>query len=751
MYQENKTILAKPSGITLEQHVSNVVSEADMIMSTVPFVPQKYRDIVNKDLQKRLEVVCRLHDDGKKDPKWQQACQLDYEDFIRQKRTNAKNAQTILTGKNLLKTGIRHEFQSLVLNAHRNMPLALQCAIAAHHSKLCYTYEYRWLNEGVEHFWKEIRKESNRIIEKDSLAESAKNFYEYAGLRGLLQLADHRASAKEEGKKVPDINSFEYNFPYAEKRGVQKLIESHWNKDLLLIRAPTGAGKTDASLLWASKQIENNRAGHLIITMPTRFTSNALAINVSESLSDTGLYHSSAWFTKLQNEINEGNMDYDYASKVHEFARLLETPITVCTIDHLLTALTLTREDHHLIGFNLANSCLVIDEADFYDDFTLANILVLLEILHEFKVPVLIMSASLPESSVKMYQKSGYKIDGIIEDNSDNERVRFQVKTINKYDDLTDIKGILYQCVEKKNAIIYANTVDKATCIYNWFKEQNCPDINPILYHSRFTEPDKKRKEDELIAALGRKAWEENRANGIAILTQIGEMSINISTDLMISDICPIDRLTQRAGRLCRFDRNKIGELHIVIPQKNNVLYPAPYGSFNLKEKKWNPCNALIQTIELLQKQGYSAQKLVDFINSVYAKDFNFSESAITNAKLLKEYFIYNWLINPQQKTEADDDETIFWRSRNIDASETVYVVPPLQKYWDRLSYQAWKIANSIELPVYLVKQGEKNHRIDTYEVFIHGDSERIKVIRTGFYNFETGINFNDDTKDVFL
>lgn len=748
MHQENNIILAKPTGITLEQHVSNVISEADMILSIVPFVTQKYRDIVCKDLQKRLEVVCRLHDDGKKQRKWQEACQKDYKVFLNQKE---KGCQANPIGANIMKAGIRHEFQSLVLNAHKNMPLALQCAIAAHHSKLGFAFENRWSNEGVESFWKEIRKESNRIIEKDSLAESAKSFYEYAGLRGLLQLADHRASAKEEGRKVPDITSFKYHFPYAEKRGVQELIEKHWDKDLLLVRAPTGAGKTDASLLWASKQIENNRAARLIIAMPTRFTSNALAINVSESLSDTGLYHSSAWFSKLQNEINEGDMDYDYASKIHEFARLLETPITVCTIDHLLTALTLTREDHHLIGFNLANSCLVIDEADFYDDFTLANILVLLEILHEFKVPILIMSASLPESSVKMYQKSGYKIDEIMEDNSDNERERFQVKSINKYEDLKDIEDILYQCIEKKNAIVYANTVDKATSIYNWFKKQNCPNINPILYHSRFTEPDKKRKEDELIAALGKKAWEENRANGIAILTQIGEMSINISADFMISDICPIDRLTQRAGRLCRFDKNKIGELHVVVPQKNNNLYPAPYGSFDLKEKKWEPCDALIQTIELLQTLGYSAQKLVDFINSVYAKDFNFSEFAITNAKLLKEHFIYNWLINPQQKIEADDEETNFWRSRNIDASETVFVSLPPQKYWDKLSFQAWKIANSIELPVYIVKQGEKNHRVDTFEVFVKGDLERIKVIRIGFYNFEIGINLNDDTKDVFL
>lgn len=751
MDQKNNIILAKPSGITLEQHVSDVISEANMVLSSNPFVQKKYFDIVGKDLQKRLEIVCRLHDDGKRHPKWQNACQSDYSVFLEQKRRSTDSNLVIPIGTNLMKAGIRHEFQSLVLNTRKKLPMALQCAIASHHSKLGFAFESRWLNEGVAQIWKEIRKESNLVIEQNSIKETAKRFYEFAGLRGLLQLADHRTSAKEEGKKVPDINSFEYTFPHAEKRGVQELIENYWNKDLLLVRAPTGAGKTDASLLWASKQIKSGRAARLIIAMPTRFTSNALAINVSESLSDTGLYHSSAWFSKFQIEIDEGNIDFDYASKVHEFARLLETPITVCTIDHLLTTLTLTREDHHLIGFNMANSCLVIDEADFYDDFTLANILVLLEILHEYKVPILIMSASLPESAVKMYRKSGYEIEGIIEDNSDNKRTRFQVKTIKEYGDLTDIEDLLYQCIEKKTAIIYANTVDKATSIYKWFKEHNSTNINPILYHSRFTEPDKKRKENELINALGRKAWEEKRANGIAILTQIGEMSINISADYMISDICPIDRLTQRAGRLCRFDRNETGELHIIIPQKNDALYPAPYGSFLLKEKKWKPCDALLQTIELIQQRGYSAQDLVDLINNVYSKDFDFSESAKTNAKMLKEHFIYNWLINPIIKMEVDDEETVFWKSRNIDASETVFIAPPPQKYWDKLSFQAWKIANSIELPLYLVKNGEKEHRIGIYEVFIKGDSERIKVIRTGFYNYEIGIDFIDDKNDVFL
>lgn len=115
--------------------------------------------------------------------------------------------------------------------------------------------------------------------------------------------------------------------------------------------------------------------------MPTRFTSNALAINVAESLSDTGLYHSSAWFSKFPESVHNNNISRKDANKYYEFARLLQTPITVCTIDRLLMAMTLNREDHHQITFILANACLVIDEAEFYDDFTQVNILVLLEAL----------------------------------------------------------------------------------------------------------------------------------------------------------------------------------------------------------------------------------------------------------------------------------------------------------------------------------------------------------------------------------
>jgi CRISPR-associated endonuclease/helicase Cas3 len=386
---------------------------------------------------------------------------------------------------------------------------------------------------------------------------------------------------------------------------------------------------------------------------------------------------------------------------------------------------------------------LVIDEADFYDDFTQANILVLLEILKYWNVPVLLMSASLPESVLPSYQKLGYKIDKIVEDTSDNSRDRFEIKSIKEYTDLEEISDLLELCVERGTAIIYANTVDKAVLFYDWFEKRKA---NAILYHSRFTEPHKKDKEQELIDALGKTARENNSAKGIAILTQIGEMSINISADIMISELCPIDRLTQRAGRLCRFDKTKVGELYVLVPQKNDLVYPAPYGEYDRKIKAWIPCEAFIKTSEILDTTSYSAEKLISLINYVYAVQDSFSPKAINNAKNLKEYFSWNWLINPKQITATDDTDTNFWRSRNIAPQDTVFVEKPTSKFfYNYFSFQNWKLNSSLELPVYLIEKGKKLHMIDLEKIRIKEEEEIIYVIREGFYNKTKGVTFMEE------
>lgn len=757
-----KNILAKPSGITLVEHNQDVVEEALSICKFIPASIEKYKQLTGKDLLKRLKLISEYHDKGKKVKKWQDACQEDYLKFLEWKKRHpisdfkeySKNHPNE-AGTNLRKTGIRHEMYSLKNAFHDKLPLSLCVAIAAHHAKLGIDFEDLWTRcDDFKSYWTEFRKESYSVIEESDFKQLCDRLCEYGALRGLLRLADHIASAKEDGSEVSEIRAFTYKFPYEHKRDIQALVEEHWNKEILLVRAPTGAGKTDACLLWASKQIGNLKADRLIIAMPTRFTANALAVNVAEEISSTGIYHSTAWFSK-ESDIASGNLTESIALWQHKLARDLAFPTTVCTIDHLLVSLTLTSEDDHLTTYNLSNSCVVIDEADFYDDFTLANIMFLLKVLREWKVPVMIMSASLPDSALGLYRKIGYNVDSILEvKNEDYSRNRFNIKEIREYEEIEELNDIIDECIKQENAIFYFNTVDKAITAYKLIKDRINDyekDIPVVLYHSRFTEPDKCRKEKDLIDMLGRKARESGNAKGIAILTQIGEISINISSNIMVSDMCPIDRFIQRAGRLCRFSRD-IGTMYVITPRKEGNSYPAPYGVFSMSDRKWEDLTSYSLTKKYLKTGIYSNNSLLDLLNQVYNEEPKFTIEAQSNAKELGEKFKCNWLILPVENANQDDATANFWKIRNIPPQGDLFVCQPKNNIFYKYSdYTDFKMKFAVSLPVYLLEKGRKNHILDQIKIEVGQKDLTINVLREGFYNCDTGVELLGDLKDNFL
>jgi CRISPR-associated endonuclease/helicase Cas3 len=745
-------LLGKPSGITLAEHVANVLKEARNLLAAFPNVGEKYARLTEGlDFTDSLVDAVMYHDEGKKHPQWQNACKSDHQNF---KAWQAQNGGTVKdyerqmpneAGRNLMKANIRHEIASLIAPKEKELSIIVKVAIAAHHAKLSVRHRDKWidnehLRERGEALWNMFQKESVRGLEVTiafhlQFASVLKKYPLYSGTRSWLMTADQRASAAEAGDFITSLRNFDYKFPHPEKRSVQLIVEQHHGDEFLLMRAPTGAGKTDASMLWAQKQIENGRATRMVIAMPTRFTSNALSINVAASISKTGLYHSSAWFTRFEGKVKSGEILASEARNDHEFARRLLTPVTVCTIDHLLMALTLTREDHHSILFNLMNSCLVIDEADFYDEFTQANILVLLEALFYWKVPVMLMSASLPEASRTFYEKSGYSIPEIREDASDLERKRCEVLSVTQAESIDDLDDLLEIGLKSDTLIVYANTVARAMDYYNWFKKRG---KKPIMYHSRFTEGHKLKKEIELLAALGK----DGKRKGIAILTQIGEMSVNISSDVMVSDICPVDRLVQRAGRLCRFDNRKVGKLHIVTPMKNGAIYPAPYGTF--KRPDWTPSRALVETESRINVgDSFSAGNFVNLINEVYPDESVFAMKAKANADNLREYFVNNWMITGCELNSKDAESATYWKSRDIEANTDVFVALPTSiRYSNYMSFQSEKISLAISVPVYLVEMGLKSFSLSQKEITVDENTVTITFVQNPeAYSYELGLN----------
>ena len=743
--------LAKPTGITLQQHLKDVEEEAGLCVSRHPFVQKKYSDFCNgKSLFKRATIAAKYHDEGKKHPKWQEACKKDFEEF---KKTNYK----ILKANHLKKVNLRHEIHSLILLKKKDFSDPVKAAIAAHHKKLSHRHQSRWSDDelnGAQELWTHFKKISNQFYTKENLVgnleDIVKSFYEFSGVRYFTQLADHRASIKENLKEsdrfVPDIKNFEYTFPIDwEKRNVQKIVEENFSEELLLLRAPTGAGKTEASLLWAKKQIESGKADRLVIAMPTRFTSNALSLNIESKVSETGLYHSSSWFVKHHDNAELSIEDRSKETLIHEFSRFLESPVTVCTIDHLLASVTLSREEHHGILFNLCNSCLVIDESDFYDDFCISNIQILLKILRIMKVPILMMSATLPDSFKSLYGSIGFENLKIHEDKSEENLERCEIVEIEEFHH-EDLEPLVTQI--KKNLespiIVYVNTVGIASKLYeSLLKQEELQEFgnNIVLYHSRFTEPDKKLKEELLLKNFGREAWAENRAKGIAILTQIGELSVNISSDIMISELCPIDRLVQRVGRLSRFSRG-CGKLFVFAPFEKSELYPAPYGTFELSERKWIPNPYLLQTRSLLKKQKYSSKQFVDLVNLVYKEVPKFSDKAKDNAKELEKYFKNNWLILPAEQMDDESEATQGWKSRDIGDTITIFVKEPESFFQNYMDYQKFKNLFGVSIPYYILKMNESLVRFKT--ICIREEKMNIYFVEPDCYNSTKGLLFPD-------
>lgn len=66
--------LAKPTGILLEQHVGNVHEELGRIFTMRPFLAQKFLEQTGMNLRELAELAVQWHDEGKKHPKWQNAC-----------------------------------------------------------------------------------------------------------------------------------------------------------------------------------------------------------------------------------------------------------------------------------------------------------------------------------------------------------------------------------------------------------------------------------------------------------------------------------------------------------------------------------------------------------------------------------------------------------------------------------------------------------------------------------------------------
>lgn len=385
-----------------------------------------------------------------------------------------------------------------------------------------------------------------------------------------------------------------------------KAVNDSKTPGLFVLEAQMGIGKTEAALGAAEILVSQNHNGGIFFGLPTQATSNGLfrrlynwAQKVSEeTVNAVRLAHGSAEFNEEYHKLalqGMSNVDEDEREQdrlgVHPWfqgnKRALLSDFVIGTVDQFLMA-SLKRKHFMLRHFGLAGKVVVIDECHAYDAYMNAYLDRSLQWMAAYGVPVILLSATLPserrkelvECYAKAYSKYrlGKRRPDITYTRSDwKENTSYPLLTWTDGETVkqTDIRQSLPDksvTIRYVNTIpdmirlmderlqdggcgcIIANTVKAAQEIYT-VCVHSMEQVRVILYHAQFTVPDRYEKEKQLLDKMGKSSCDSDRNRLILIGTQVLEQSLDYDADIMVTQLCPIDLLLQRIGRLHRHDK----------------------------------------------------------------------------------------------------------------------------------------------------------------------------------------------------
>lgn len=384
--------------------------------------------------------------------------------------------------------------------------------------------------------------QENRSFRGILQASPVENF---APIKCVLQLADWTASAGKADTTCIFLDRTEElvrqhttGLP-GSLRHFQQVAAASTAQPVLWLRAPTGSGKTEALLLWASN------ASRILYLLPTQATTNAMWRRLSRIFGEdnVGLAHGRAAYF-LREESEEDPLD------ARLFGSVFAKPVTVATLDQFLLAHLHCR--HWEIRRILAqHSAVILDEIHAYEPYTLGLLRRALE--KEPPQRLALASATLPDSLLTLFP-TGQLVEAEPELWA---KQRHQVACTSGTLVEDGVDHALRLAAEGRSLLIVANTVRDAQQIFRRLKPQ-CDDRQLTLLHSRFCLRDRRLKEKHITSPS---------PGSILVSTQVVEVSLDISYEAMLTEIAPLDALVQRLGRVNRYGSK---------PPAPVIVYQAP-------------------------------------------------------------------------------------------------------------------------------------------------------------------------------
>lgn len=362
---------------------------------------------------------------------------------------------------------------------------------------------------------------------------------------------------------------------------------------IYIIEAPMGLGKTEAALALSEILAARAGAGGMFFGMPTQATSNGIFPRLEkwagglaedeQTLLAIKLAHGNAALNEDYRELFTGhsnlNIESDSGLIVHDWfsgrKQTLLSDFVIGTVDQLLMA-ALKQKHVMLKHFGLSGKVVVVDECHAYDAYMSKYLDMAIQWLGIYKVPVIILSATLPAKRraelVEAYVGRGLKcIDDAWKSSLayplltyteknfvkqkalsfSGEQKEISVKTIYR-DEVTARAGY---AAERGGCVgVIVNTVRKAQEIAAELQSA-FPKAEVIIMHAQFIMTDRAKREEQILKRVGKHSTPESRRRLIIVGTQVLEQSLDLDFDLMITELCPMDLLLQRTGRLHRHNR----------------------------------------------------------------------------------------------------------------------------------------------------------------------------------------------------
>ncbi|MGB0468230.1 MAG: CRISPR-associated helicase Cas3' [Pontibacterium sp.] len=455
-----------------------------------------------------------------------------------------------------------------------------------------------------------------------------------------LQKAKAALSATDIHKAlaVQPFRSVEYHF------GFQPTPLQRWTQDVVLGDGPqlfilediTGSGKTEAALTLAHRLMAKGEADGFYFGLPTMATSNTMFDRVGKHYlnmlsAEAGkpsivLAHGAREMDSRFREaiMVSGADDKNYSPEdstaslfCNEWLsdsrkKALLAPVGVGTIDQALLAV-LPRRHQSIRLLGLHRKVLIFDEVHAADEF-MFELLECLLLMHLHQGgSVILLTATLDlkkrERLCQIWSRQ------VIADNINLTRSRSfplatQVVTghpvsetpLTSRVDVTRhvavefvhseervIELIVVAIQENQSVVWVRNSVADAQRAYSLLTERLDEPEKCSLFHSRFVLRDRQIIEKNVMHTFGKKSTKNERAGRVLVATQVFQESLDADADLMISDICPVDDLIQRAGRLHRHtrDHNACYQKDIADTRPSPVLYVHSPEWSDVPDKNW--------------------------------------------------------------------------------------------------------------------------------------------------------------------